>query len=161
MHWFLKCWGSLLPSPIWPLPVCLDSYAIPFLQNRALLSPPDIGCCLHFHSPSSFLLELLLHSSPVPCCVPTILRSSFVSVISFCLFILFMGFSRPECWSGLPWPSPVTKFCQNFPPWPFCLGWPYRAWLIVSLSLDNPVIQVISLVSFLWLWFSFCLPSGW
>ena len=25
----------------------------------------------------------------------------------FCLFILFMGFSRQECWSGLPFPSPV------------------------------------------------------
>ena len=27
-----------------------------------------------------------------------------------------------------------TRFCQNSPPWPVCLGWPYMAWLIVSLS---------------------------
>ena len=33
--------------------------------------------------------------------------SSFFSVLSFCLFILFMGFSRQEYRSGLPFPSPV------------------------------------------------------
>ena len=33
--------------------------------------------------------------------------SSSFSVVSFCLFILFMGFSRQEYWSGLPFPSPV------------------------------------------------------
>ena len=27
-----------------------------------------------------------------------------------------------------------TTFCQNCPPWPICPGWPYTAWLIVSLS---------------------------
>ena len=34
------------------------------------------------------------------------------------------------CHSFLQW----TTFCQNSPPLPVCLGWPYRAWLIVSLS---------------------------
>ena len=34
------------------------------------------------------------------------------------------------CHSLLQW----TTFCQNSPPWPVSLGWPYRAWLIVSLS---------------------------
>ena len=24
VHWFLKCRCSLLPSPVWPLPICLD-----------------------------------------------------------------------------------------------------------------------------------------
>ena len=27
-----------------------------------------------------------------------------------------------------------TMVCQKFPPWPVNLGWPYIAWLIVSLS---------------------------
>ena len=27
-----------------------------------------------------------------------------------------------------------TTFCQNSPTWPVWLGWPYMAWLIVSLS---------------------------
>ena len=37
-----------------------------------------------------------------------------------------------EYWSHslLQW----TTFCQNSPPWPVHLGWPYTAWLIVSLS---------------------------
>ena len=26
VHWFLKCWCSFLPSPVWPLPICLDSW---------------------------------------------------------------------------------------------------------------------------------------
>ena len=51
-----------------------------------------------------------------------------------------------------------TTFCQNFPPWPICLGWSYIAWPIVSLSLTR-LIHMISLVSFLWLWFLFCLLS--
>ena len=38
---------------------------------------------------------------------PTDLGISSFSVISFCLFILFMGFSRHECYSGSPFPSPV------------------------------------------------------
>ena len=33
------------------------------------------------------------------------------------------------CHSFLHW----TLFCQNLPPWPIRLGWPYTAWLIVSL----------------------------
>ena len=39
----------------------------------------------------------------------TDLGSPSFSVISFCLFILFMGFSSQECWSGLPFPSPVDN----------------------------------------------------
>ena len=39
---------------------------------------------------------------------PTCLESSSVSVLSLCLFILSMGFSRQEYWSGLSFPSPVV-----------------------------------------------------
>ena len=80
------------------------------LQHCTLLSPPDTsktGHCFHFGSASSFLLELFLCSYPVAYWTPTGLGSSSFSVISFCLFILFMGFSRQECWSGLSFPSPV------------------------------------------------------
>ena len=28
-------------------------------------------------------------------------------------------------------------------------------------ELDKAVVRVISLISFLWLWFSFCLSSDW
>ena len=81
------------------------------LQHQTLLpSPvtPTIGCCFHFDSISSFLLELFFHWSPVAYWAPPDLRSSSFRVLSFCLFILFMGFSRQEYWSGFPFPSPVV-----------------------------------------------------
>ena len=45
---------------------------------------------------SSFFLELFLHSSPGAYWAPNDLRRSSFSVLSFCLFILFVGFSRRE-----------------------------------------------------------------
>jgi len=57
------------------------------------------------------------------------------------------------CHSLLQW----TTFCQNSPPWPVHLGWPYMAWLIVSF-LDKAVVHVIRLVSFLWLCFHSVCP---
>ena len=59
---------------------------------------------------ASFFLELLvivLRSSPVAYWTPSDLEGSSFSVTSFCLFIQFMGFSRQEYWSGLPFPLPV------------------------------------------------------
>ena len=105
------------------------------LQHRILLSPWDsstLGHCFHFGS--SFLLELFLHWSPVAYWAPTDLGSSSLSVLSFYLFILLMGFSRQECWTGLPFPSPVDYVLSNSAPRPVHLCWPYKAWLIVSLS---------------------------
>ena len=80
------------------------------LQHRTLLPSPvtsTAGCCFCFASVSSFFLELFLHWSPVAYWAPTDLGSSSFSVLSFCLFVLFMGFSRQEYWSGFPFPSPV------------------------------------------------------
>ena len=51
-------------------------------------------------------LELFLHSSPVACWAPTDLGSLSFSVISFYLFVLFMGFSRQE-WRRQWHPTPV------------------------------------------------------
>ena len=77
------------------------------LQNQTLLPSPvtsTTGCCFYFGSISSFFLEFFLHSSPGVYWVPTNLGSSSFSVLSFCLFIQFMGFSRQEYWNGLPFP---------------------------------------------------------
>ena len=87
-------------------------------QHQTLFSPPDTsgtGCYFHFGSISSFFLELFLHSSPVAYWAPTNLGSSSFSVIYFCLLILFMGFSRQECWSGLPFPSPAEHALSELP----------------------------------------------
>ena len=71
------------------------------LQHQTLLlSPvtPTAVCCFCFGSIPSFFLELFLHWSPVAYWAPTDLGSSSFSVLSFCLFILLMGFSRQEYW---------------------------------------------------------------
>ena len=56
-------------------------------------------------------LEPFLHSSPVSYWAPIDLGNLSCIVMSFCLFILFMGFSRQECWNTLPFPSQWTTFC--------------------------------------------------
>ena len=84
------------------------------LQHGTLLyhqSHPQLGVV--------FTLALSLHSfwsyfsTPVAYWAPTDLWSSSFSVISFCLFILFMGFSRQDYWSGLPFPSPVDHILSE------------------------------------------------
>ena len=71
--------------------------------------------CFHFGSISSFFLELFLHSSLVAHWAPNNLGSSSFSVIFFCLFILFMCFSRQEYWRGrgLPFPFPVDHILSK------------------------------------------------
>ena len=108
------------------------------LQHWTLLSPPDTftsGHCFHFGSASSFLLELFLHSSPVAYWAPTDLGSSSFSVLSFCHFILFMGFSKQECWSGLPFPSPVDHVLSELSTMTHLSTWlSYMAQLTISLT---------------------------
>ena len=89
------------------------------LQHWTLLLSPvtyTTGCCFCFGSIPSFFLELFLHWSPVAYWAPTDLGSSSFSILSFCLFILFMGFSRQEYWSGLPFPSSVDHILSVYAP---------------------------------------------
>ena len=115
------------------------------LLHRTLLSPlSDTSKSehhIHFGPGSSFLLELFLHFPPVAYGTPTDLGGSSSGVISFCLFILFMGFSREEYWFAIPFssgPCVVGKFFfffgQNSPPWPVHLWWPCTAQLIASFT---------------------------
>ena len=86
------------------------------LQHWTLLLSPvtsTSGCCFCFGSIPSFFLDLFLHWSPVAYWAPTNLGSSCFSVLSLCLFILFMGFSRQGYWSGLPFPSPVDHILSD------------------------------------------------
>ena len=68
-------------------------------------------------------------------------------ILSYCLFILFMGFSRQEDWSGLPFPSPVDHilselFTMTHPSWVALHGMAHS-----FIDLDKAVIHVIKLVS--------------
>ena len=85
------------------------------LQHQTLLSPPDTsttGHHYHFGTAASFFLELLvfaLCSSRVAYRTSSNLGGSSSSVISFCLFIPFMGFSWQEYQNGLPFPLSVDR----------------------------------------------------
>ena len=112
-----------------------------------------------FGSIPSFFLELFLHSSPVAYWASSDLGSSSFCILSFCLFILFMEFSRQVYWSGLPFPSPVDRILSQLcimtcPSWVVLYDMAYS-----FIELDKAVVHVISLISLLWLWFSFFLPS--
>ena len=97
------------------------------------------GCCFCFGSIPSLFLELFLHWSPVAYWAPTDLGSSSFCVLSFCLFTVFMGFSRQEFWSGLHSLLQWATFCPTCPPWPIHLGWPHMAWLSF-IALDKAVV---------------------
>ena len=83
------------------------------LQHWSLLLSPYISTTEHhfcFGPAASFFLELLviaLCSSPVTYWTLSDLGGSPSSVISFCLFLSFMGFLRQEHCSGLPFPPPA------------------------------------------------------
>ena len=122
------------------------------LQHWTLLLSPltsTAGYCFCFGAIPSFFLELFLHWFPVEYWGPTALGSFSFSILSFYLFILFMGFSRQEYWSGLPFPSPMDNILSNLstmtrPSWVAP-----RAWLS-SIELDKAVVLV-------WLdWLVFC-----
>ena len=118
------------------------------LQHQTLFPSPvtfTTGHCFRFGSISSFFLELFLHSSPVAYGAPTDLGSSSFSVISFCLFILFMVFSRQEYWSGLAVDHILSDLStMTRPSW--VAPW---AWL-GFIELDKAVVLV-------WLdWLVFC-----
>ena len=132
------------------------------LQHQTLLPSPvtsTTGCCFCFGSISSFFLELFLHWSPVAYWAPTDLGSSSFNALLFCFFILFMGFSRQEYWSGLSFPAPVDHILSELstttrPSWVALHGMAYS-----FIELDKAAVHMIRLVSFLWWWFSVCLPS--
>ena len=103
--------SSLIPKmSVFTLAIsCLATSNLPWFMDLTFQVPiqycslqhQTIGSCYCFGSASSFFLELFLHSL-VAYWAPTDVASSSFSVISFCLFILFMGFSRQEYWSRLP-----------------------------------------------------------
>ena len=105
--------------------------------------------CFCFGSIPSLFLELFLHWSPLAYWSPTDLGSCSFSILSFCLFILFMRFSRQEYWSGLPFPSPVDHILSDLSTMT-CPSWVApQAWLSF-IELDKTVVLV-------WLdWLVFC-----
>ena len=70
-------------------------------------------------------------------------------ILSFCLFILFMGFSMQEYWSGLPFPSPVNHILSDLSIISRLSWVAPQAWL-GFIELDKALVLV-------WLdWLVFC-----
>ena len=115
-------------------------------QHWTLLPSPatlTTGCWFCFGSVSSFFLELFPHWSPLAYWAPTDQGSSSFSIQSFCLFTLFMGFSRQEYWSSLLFPSPVELLLELSTM--TCLSWVALLGMAHSfIELDKAVMQVIS-----------------
>ena len=122
------------------------------LHHQTLLLSPVTstdGYFFCFGSIPSFFLELFLHWSPVAYWAPTDLGSFPFSILSFCLFILFMGFSRQEYWSGLPFPSPVDHILSDLSLMTHPSLVAPRVWLSF-IEIDKSVVLV-------WLdWLAFC-----
>ena len=117
---------------------------------------PHCSFDLHFFSDERCLAFLCIYWPPV--CL---------------LFTLFMGFSRKEYWSGLPFFPPVDHvlsehFIMTCPSWLALHGMAHS-----FIDLYKAVIHIIIWVSLLWLWFLFwrlwecncsffwLLPEGW
>ena len=165
VRWFLECRCSLLPSPVWPLPICLDSWTwhSRFLCNIDLYS---IGSCFYHQShPQLGIVLLWLHPFLLSGVISPLISSSVLGTyrpgefLFQCpvILILFVGLSRQEYWSGLPFPSPVDHILSDLstmasPSWVAPQAW------LSFIELDKAVVHVVRFVSFLWLWFSFCLP---
>ena len=134
VYWLLRCWYSLLPSPVFQVQFTLihgpntpGSYAILFFTASEFTFTTR-----HIHNwalfplwPSLFILSGGIFSTLTSGVLDTYQPGgSSSSVIPFCLFILFTGFSRQEtgvvCHSLFRW----VTFCQFSPPCLVCLGWP-------------------------------------
>ena len=90
----------------------LDTYAMLFLQHHTVSTT-----MYHFlfGSAFSFFLELLVIAlcfSPLAYWTLSDLRGYSSNVISFCLFLLFVGFLQQEYWSDSPISAPVDHVCQ-------------------------------------------------
>ena len=130
------------------------------LQHWTLLLSPitsTAGYCFCFGSIPSFFLELFLHWPPVSYWATTDLRSSSFSVLSLLPFHTIHGVFKTRIlnWLAIPFssgPHFVRTLHHDPPIWVALYG------ITHSLTeLDKAAVQVISLFSFLWLWFSFCL----
>ena len=133
------------------LPWFIGSYTVLFFTALGFTS---ITCHIHNWALCFLWLHLFILSGAD-------LGSSSFSVIYFCLFILFMAFLSQEYWSGLPFPSPVDHILSElstmtYPSWVALHGM-----ALCFTELEKILIYVISLISFLWLWFSFCLFFDW
>ena len=155
--------------------LCVVFALTPSLHSFETISPPfsrSIFTTRHIHN---WVLFLLWFSLFIPSRAISLLFSS--SILGTCLpweFIfqchIFLPFhtshdilkARMLKWFPIPFSSGlcfVRTFTMTRPSWVALHGTAHP-----FIKLDKAGVLVISLISFLWLWFPFCLPScsdGW
>ena len=133
VRWFLECQCSLLPSPVWPLPISRFLCSIALYSIRLYFhyqSHPQLGVVFalapSLHSFwSYFSTDLQQHIGHLLTWgVP--LSVSFHFAFSYCSWGSQGKNTEVVCHSLLQW----TIFCQTSPPWPTHLGWPHGHGLV-------------------------------
>ena len=130
-HW------TLLPSPVTSTTRCCFLLWLHLFILSGVISPFFSSSILGTYQPREFIFQCHI----------------------FCLFILFMWFSRQEYWSGLPFPSSVDHILSELSTMNRLSWVALQSMAHCFIQLDKAVVHVNSSISFLWLWFSFCLPS--
>ena len=152
---------SCLTTSNWPWFMDL-TFQVPMqycsLQHQTLLLSPVTSTaeyCFCFGSIPSFFLELFLHWFPVAYRAPTDRGSSSFSILSFCLFILFIGVLKAGIlkWLANPFYS-GPHFVRTLHHDPSILHGLAHSFI----ELDKAVVHVIRLASCLWLWFQSICP---
>ena len=110
-------------------------------MNRSTPGLPVHHQLLEFTQTHVHRVSDAIKPSAVAYWAPADLGSSSFSVLSFCLFILFMGFSRQEYRSGLPFPSPVDHILSDLSTMTRLSWVAPRAWLSF-IELDKAVVLV-------------------
>ena len=125
---------SSLPCPSSTPRACSDSCPLSRWCHPTILTSvvPFSSCCQSFPASGSFPMSWHFISSIYT-----------VTHVFLCFVLLYAIFPFSYCsWSSQGRNTEVVchsllqwiRFCQNSPPSPIHLGWPYTAWLIVSLS---------------------------
>ena len=115
----------------------------------------------HTHNWASFLLcpNLFILSEDISLFLPSsILDTYWPGRLIWCrIFLPFhtvLGFLRQKYWNGLPFPIPVDYILPKFSLMT-CLTWVALPMAQSFIELHKAVINVIILISFLWLLFLF------
>ena len=162
VHWYLKCWCSLLLPLLGHVQFTLihgpkipGSDAVFFTSSDFIFTPRHMHNCVSFpFGPSSVLsgaISVLSPSSILSTFWPggLISRCHIFFAFSYCSWSFQGKNIEVICHSLLQWKS----FFQNSPWWPVHLGWPCTAWFIASLSYASAftTTRLWSMKGMLWI----------
>ena len=152
VHWFLEC-------RLWLFHFLFDHFQFALIHGPNISASYAILLCTasdlasitsHIHNWILFLLWL--HPFIISKVISPLISSSILDTYQpgeflfqypiILPFILFMGFSRQEYWSGLPFPSPVDHILSDLTTMTRLSWWPHTAWL-GFIELDKAVVCAI------------------